>query len=61
MSARIGVASLVAYKRTVLMEHVSILSEDEMDVLLRILGHDPAKMSAPLPDPTLPDEMDGIA
>jgi len=47
------------FKRYILTEHVRVLSEDELDVLLRILGHDPATLRAPLPDASLADELEG--
>jgi hypothetical protein len=53
--------TLTQYKRLILIEHMRVLAEDELDMLLRILGHDPATLRAPLPNPTLIEEMDGLA
>lgn len=53
--------ALTEYKRLIVMEHAAVLSGFELDAVLAFLGHDPATLRAPLPDPTLIEEMDGLA
>lgn len=53
--------ALTEYKRLILMEHAQVLAAHELDAVLTFLGHDPTTLRAPLPNPTLHEELDGLA